>query len=67
VDTDSGLVSFFTSNAFDKSQGALLKEGNVYAFENHGKVPWKENQSMWDIACYLLEGTTEGIDLGGEE
>lgn len=67
VDTDEGLVSFFTSNAFDKSQGALLKEGNVYAFENRGKVPWKENQSMWDIACYLLEGTTEGLRENGDE
>lgn len=55
VDTDEGLVSFFTSNAFDKSQGGILEEGEVYAFENNGKIPWKEGQEMWDIAAYKLE------------
>lgn len=67
VDTDEGLVSFFTSNAFDKSQGAILREGNVYAFENRGKIPWKENQTMWDIACFLLEGSAEGVSTNGDE
>jgi len=56
VDTDDGLVSFFVSNAFDRSQGALLIEGKPYAFVNNGKIPWKEGQTMWDIAAFPLFG-----------
>jgi hypothetical protein len=65
VDTDDGLVSFFTSNAFDKSQGSVLEEGKIYAFVNNGKIPWKESQTMWDIACYLL--TDKGEEVTGSE
>lgn len=67
VDTDDGLVSFFISNAFDRSQGGLLKPDKVYAFENRGKVPWKETQSMWDIAVYPLNGEEDEEESEEEE
>jgi len=67
VDTDDGLVSFFTSNAFDRSQGPVLTEGKPYAFVNSGKIPWKEGQTMWDIAAYKLEEEEDGEEEEEEE
>lgn len=67
VDTDDGLVSFFASNAFDRSQGGLLEEGKAYAFTNAGKVPWKGDQTMWDISVYALDRSEEAAEEKGEE